>query len=133
MAFNRGDVVLIPIPYTDLSATKTRPAVIVSSSSYLPKPSFVRPKVAAIEPTLVVHQAGQLVAQDLLEVDRRLRQAMSLTDTALADVIAEVDLGTQSPELVQSMAEKSLKAVVVFGTRQTPGINIERLKEMLRE
>jgi len=34
MAFQRGDVVLIPFPYTDLSATKTRPAVVVSSECY---------------------------------------------------------------------------------------------------
>lgn len=34
MAFRRGDVVLIPFPYTDLSAAKTRPAVVVSSEAY---------------------------------------------------------------------------------------------------
>jgi mRNA interferase MazF len=34
MAFRRGDVVLIPFPYTDLSASKTRPAVVVSSEIY---------------------------------------------------------------------------------------------------
>jgi len=34
MAFQRGDVVLIPFPYTDLSASKTRPAVVVSSAIY---------------------------------------------------------------------------------------------------
>ncbi len=33
MAFQRGDVVLIPFPYTDLSASKTRPAVVVSSDT----------------------------------------------------------------------------------------------------
>lgn len=34
MAFQRGDVVLIPFPFTDLTATKTRPAVVVSSPAY---------------------------------------------------------------------------------------------------
>lgn len=105
MAFQRGDVVLIPFPYTDLTATKTRPAIVISSAAYqavrselllayvssqitkatptidyllqdwkqtgLPKPSFVRPKVAAIEPGLVVHQIGQLSNRDREEVDRR--------------------------------------------------------------
>jgi mRNA interferase MazF len=165
MAFNRGDVVLIPFPYTDLSAAKTRPAVVVSGSTYhsvrselllayvssqvlkahplldyvltdlkaagLPKPSFVRPKVAAIEPTLVVHQVGQLAAQDLLEVDRRLRQALSLTETALMDVVAEVDLMTQPLALVQSIAEKSVAAIVAFDASHAPGANVERLKELL--
>ena len=30
----RGDVVLIPFPFTDLTTTKTRPAVVVSSQLY---------------------------------------------------------------------------------------------------
>ena len=34
MAFQRGDVVLVPFPFSDLSATKVRPAVVVSSNSY---------------------------------------------------------------------------------------------------
>jgi mRNA interferase MazF len=34
MAFQRGDVVLVPFPFTDLSAAKTRPAVIVSGAGY---------------------------------------------------------------------------------------------------
>ena len=32
--YRRGDVVLIPFPFTDLSATKTRPAVVVSDSGF---------------------------------------------------------------------------------------------------
>jgi mRNA interferase MazF len=34
MAFQRGDVVLVPFPFSDLSTTKVRPAVVVSSSLY---------------------------------------------------------------------------------------------------
>jgi len=93
----RGDVVLIPFPFTDLTATKTRPAIVVSSQLYhqvrselllayvssqvskanpqidylltdwavasLPKPSFVRPKLAAIEPSLIVYRVGHLSAE----------------------------------------------------------------------
>jgi mRNA interferase MazF len=115
MAFRRGDVVLVPFPYTDLSAAKTPPAIIVSSDLYhrvrseillayvssqvfkahplldyvladwllagLLKPSFVRPKIAAIEPALVVYQVGSLSPQDQSEVDRRLRLALALTET----------------------------------------------------
>ena len=114
MAFQRGDVVLIPFPYTDLSAIKTRPAVVVSSSLYhtvrseillayissrisratsvldyvltdwriagLLRPSFVRPKIAAVEPSLVVYRTGSLSERDLLEVDKRLRLALDLAE-----------------------------------------------------
>jgi mRNA interferase MazF len=34
MQFRRGDVVLVPFPFSDLSTTKVRPAVIVSSTLY---------------------------------------------------------------------------------------------------
>ena len=108
----RGDVVLIPFPFTDLTTTKTRPAVVVSSQLYhqvrselllayvssqvskantqfdyiltewdvagLPKPSFVRPKLAAIEPSLIIYHVGHLSADDLSAVDECLRRAMDL-------------------------------------------------------
>ena len=34
MAFRCGDVVLVPFPFSDLSTTKVRPAVVVSGSLY---------------------------------------------------------------------------------------------------
>ena len=34
MAYRRGDVVLVPFPFSDLSAAKTRPAVVVSVAGF---------------------------------------------------------------------------------------------------
>lgn len=33
-AYKRGDVVLVPFPFSDQTATKKRPAIIISSNSY---------------------------------------------------------------------------------------------------
>ncbi len=102
--YRRSDVVLIPFPFTDLTAVKTRPTIVISiyhetrselllayvssqvskahppldclltnwAEAGLPKPSFVRPKIAAIEPTLVVHHVGHLSAPDLLAAENCL-------------------------------------------------------------
>ena len=32
--YNKGDIVLVPFPFSDQTATKKRPAVIISSKSY---------------------------------------------------------------------------------------------------
>ena len=34
IALRRGDVVLVPFPYAELTATKARPALIVSSDAF---------------------------------------------------------------------------------------------------
>ncbi len=34
MAYEIGDVILVPFPFTDLSGTRVRPAVVVSAPSY---------------------------------------------------------------------------------------------------
>jgi hypothetical protein len=51
----------------------------------LPKPSFVRPKIAAIEPSLIVHRVGSLSERDQEEVDLRLLQAMALNKTTVKE------------------------------------------------
>lgn len=165
MAFQRNDVVLIPFPYTDLSATKTRPAVIVSSPAYhnarselllayvssqvssahktivyvlrdwkgagLLKPSYIRPKLAAIEPTLIVHHVGKLSSHDSIEVDLRLRQALALHDTTLEDIVSNMDLTTQSAPMVQKLAEKVIAAIIKFSLTNTPGVDVDQLRRLL--
>ena len=32
--YNRGELVMIPVPYTDLSATKKRPVLVISNNKY---------------------------------------------------------------------------------------------------
>ena len=109
--YGRGDIVLLPFPFTDLSATRTRPAVVVSvhafeqatgdftvamitsvphtttydyellnwQAAHLLRPSWVRAKLATLDPALVRHQPGRLSDADLAEVERRIRLALGLS------------------------------------------------------
>lgn len=110
MAYRNGDVVLLPFPFSDLSSSKTRPAVVVSIEDYqletgdilvamitsvarggpydyelrdwqaanLLRPSWVRIKLATLDPALVRHQPGRLSAGDLTEVEQRLRKSLGM-------------------------------------------------------
>jgi len=107
MAFQRGDVVLVPFPFSDLSTTKVRP-VVVSGSLYhttepdlilaaitsangpldyvlrdwqatgLRYPSAVKPVLFTLDPTRVIYRVGALTPSDLAEVSQRLRRALEL-------------------------------------------------------
>ncbi len=106
--YERGDVVLIPFPFTDLPSAKTRLVVVVSSEDFekrtkniivamitsvahdtpydyelrdwrganLLSPSWVRAKLATLEPKLVRYKPGRLADADMVEVDRRIKFAL---------------------------------------------------------
>lgn len=63
MPYQRGDVVLVPFPFSDLSTTKVRPAIIVSSDLY-----------HKTEPDLL-----------LAAITTKVSAAINPTDYALAD------------------------------------------------
>jgi mRNA interferase MazF len=54
--YSFGDIVLVPFPFTDQSATKRRPAVVVSSSRYHAE----RPDVIIMAVTSQARPAGAL-------------------------------------------------------------------------
>lgn len=111
--YQRGDVVLLPFPFTDLSATRTRPAVVVSvpnleqetrdftvamitgvphttpydyglrdwQAAHLLRPSWVRTKLATLDPALVRYQPGRLSDADMTEVENRIKLALGFSST----------------------------------------------------
>ena len=74
---------------------------------------------------------GALSESDLIEVDRRLRRALDLDQTALNDVLAEIDLSAQPAATVQVLAAESLQAAVALDAAGADEINLSALRQLL--
>ena len=74
---------------------------------------------------------GALSNRDLLEVDSCLRRALGLIETALDDVLAEMDLTTQPVATVQALAEKSVAATVAYASAGKSRVDLDRLRKLL--
>ena len=109
MSFSSNEVVLLPIPFTDLSSRKVRPAVIIGFGDHpgdlfvapissqltnvalllqdwrvagLNVPCGIKSQLATIEDRLVVKSVGKLSALDISALDRLLRQWLQLQSTS---------------------------------------------------
>jgi mRNA interferase MazF len=105
MSFSRGEVVLLPIPFTDLTSRKVRPAVVIGHSSHpgdlfvvpissvlqnvdlvlqgwkpagLNVPCGLKSQIATVEDRLVVKSVGLLSTQDAVALEKRLRTWLQL-------------------------------------------------------
>jgi mRNA interferase MazF len=103
MTCSRNDVILLPIPFTDLTSRKVRPAVVIGRngadlflvplSSVLPNTdvlltewraaglnvaSGVKAQISTVEERLVVKVVGRLGALDSKTLDARLRNWLQL-------------------------------------------------------
>jgi mRNA interferase MazF len=47
MKYNQGDIILLPYPYTDLSNTNQRPAVIISKDA-VNKQNYIVAKITSV-------------------------------------------------------------------------------------
>ncbi len=105
MTSSRNEVILLPIPFSDLSRRKVRPAVVVGHSSYpgdlfvvpvtsqlqhadlplrdwqaagLNVPCGVKSQIATIEERLVLKSVGVLSSTDAADLQSRLRAWLGL-------------------------------------------------------
>jgi len=105
MSFSISEVVLVPIPFTNLASQKVRPAVVVGLSSYagdlfvvpissqmqkvdmilqdwkaagLNVPCGIKAQLATIESKLIVKTIGKLSTRDQASCQSRLRAWLQL-------------------------------------------------------
>jgi PemK-like protein. len=105
MSYSRNEIVLLPIPFTDLTSRKVRPAIVLGHSSHpgdlfvapissqlqnvaiplrdwraagLNVPCGVKSQIATIEDRLVVKSVGSLSSADQAALDAQLRTWLSL-------------------------------------------------------
>lgn len=105
MSYSRNEIVLLPIPFTDLSSRKVRPAVVTGHSRHagdlfvapitsqlqnaavplqdwraagLNVPCGIKSQIATIEDRLVVKSVGKLSARDQGALDSALRDWLEL-------------------------------------------------------
>jgi mRNA interferase MazF len=105
MTCSRNDVVLLPIPFTDLSSSKVRPAVVVGHGTWpgdlfvvpvtsqlgnadlilnhwseagLNVPSGIKGQICTVEERLVRKVVGRIHTDDRNDLDDRLREWLKL-------------------------------------------------------
>lgn len=105
----QGDIVLIPIPFTDLSSQKRRPVIVISNDAYNSKTSDI--VVVAMTSNLAPVEYGfQITSSDLQEgslnhpAKIRVDKIYTLSQSIVAKTFGRVD-ATALGHIRQTLAE----------------------------
>lgn len=113
MAFEQGDIVIIPFPFTDLSSVKQRPVLIISNSGYNQSTEDV--VVCGITSNIKdIRYSVSLDNTDLLEgrvpVASRIKVDKIFT---LKQSLAKKKVAHLKPEVLEKVKEE-IKKLLVF-------------------
>ena len=100
---DQGDIVLIPIPFTDLSSVKRRPVVVLSNNGYNQKSLDV--VVVALTSNLTSTGEGFLITSNDLEKGTLPKDSRIRTDKiyTLSQKIILNRFGKIKPEIIQKI------------------------------
>ena len=99
IAYKFGDIVLVPFPFTDQSAAKRRPAVVISSEAYhQQRPDLIIMAITSqVKPAQTV---GEMIVQNW-------QSAGLLKPSAIKPVITTIERGLVINKLGQLMENDS--------------------------
>lgn len=108
--FEFGDIILVPFPFTDQTATKKRPAVVISSNPYNQKrPDLIIMAVTSqIKPASII---GEVVVQDWQEAGLLKPSAIKPVITTIEKPLVIKTMG-RLKENDKKALEESLKEIL---------------------
>jgi mRNA interferase MazF len=102
---DQGDIVLIPVPFTDLSAQKRRPVVVVSGNAYNRSAPDVIVVAMTSSPALAPH-SFRMTSNDLVEGTLNRPGTVRVDKIyTLAQAIIVKKFGRVSPVIVQKIRQ----------------------------
>ena len=109
MSYKRGDVVLVRFPFTDLTTTKKRPALVISTDFY--NQSQINLIIAAI--TSQTHRLGigDCLIQDWREVSLAKPSQVKAIIATIEQSLVLRKLGTLVPNDMKVVARELAKAL----------------------
>jgi mRNA interferase MazF len=101
-AYKRGDIVLVPFPFSDQTTTKKRPAVVISSSRYnaISKDIIIMAVTSQIEKSFDV---GSCRIKDWKEANLLKPSAIKPALSSIEQALVMKKLGALSPDDLSSL------------------------------
>ena len=111
--YKQGDIVLIPIPFTDLSSTKKRPVLILSSDDYNKNTDDLI--IAAITSNIDENPHSITITDNDLTNGNLLRKSCIRTDKlyTLAQAIVIKKFGTVKEDTLTAVIEKIYEVIAI--------------------
>ena len=109
--YRQGDILLIPIPYSDLTSNKKRPVLVLSNDDYNTKTEDII--VAAITSNITSKEYSILISnKDLQEGNLQVNSCIRVDKIyTLSQSIVIKKFGAVKPEIINNVKEKLRKLI----------------------
>jgi len=109
--YRQGDILLIPIPYSDLTSNKKRPVLVLSNDEYNTKTEDII--VAAITSNITSKEYSILISnKDLQEGNLQVNSCIRVDKIyTLSQSIVIKKFGAVKPEIINNVKEKLRKLI----------------------